>query len=323
MDSWVKTRWGGITMAIFACVLWGSAYPVLKTCFTDLGLAEAGSQSLVAFAGLRFLVAASIIWLVSVFIMKLKLPVNRLFYAKSAIIGLFQTTLLYYFFYNGLSVTSGMKSAILNASGTFFLVILAHYFLPEDRMNSRKLLGILFGFLGIVAINWGAGFDWEFSLTAEGYIILCCLVATIGDLLTKKWSTGEHPFLLTAGQMSLGSLVLLWFGRKEVLLVAGRMQGRALILFVYAAFLSALAFSIWFTVLKYHKAGEVAVFRFVIPLSGAVLSALFLPEESFSTNLLFGLLLVCAGIAQVHRKRLPSRYQDKRRMPEGGISNEQ
>lgn len=324
MSEWIKSRRGGFTLAVTACVLWGSAYPVLKICFKDMGLVNAGAKSLVAFAGLRFLLAAGIIWLISLLFLRLKIPRSRDYLKRSAIIGLFQTTLLYYFFYNGLAVTSGMKSAILNASGTFFLVVLAHFLLPDDRLNWGKWIGILMGFLGIIAVNWGAGFDWEFSMTAEGFIIVCCLFASIGDILTKKWSDGVHPFLLNAAQMTFGSLVLLWLGREEVANVAAQLEGRSLMLFLYAALLSALAFSIWFSVLKYHKAGEVAVFRFVIPLAGAFLSSLFIPGEQFSVKLLLGLLLVCAGIVFVHQKGLRREYiENQRNVTEGGIFHEQ
>ena len=61
-------------------------------------------MSLVAFAGLRFLLAACIIWLLSLGVLKLKIPRNKEFIRKAIVIGLFQTTLLYYFFYSGLSV---------------------------------------------------------------------------------------------------------------------------------------------------------------------------------------------------------------------------
>ena len=191
-------------------------------------------------------------------------------------------------------------------------MVLAHFFLPEDQLNRGKWLGILMGFLGIIAVNWGAGFDLEFSMTGEGFIILCCLFASIGDILTKKLSGGIHPFLLNAGQMTFGSLLLLLVGRDEVVPVLQVLKGRSLILFFYAALLSALAFSIWFSVLKYHKAGEIAVFRFVIPLAGAFLSALFIPGEHFSMKLLLGLLLVCVGIVFVHQKGLREEFRENR-----------
>jgi drug/metabolite transporter (DMT)-like permease len=52
--------------------------------------------------------------------------------------------------------------------------------------------------------------------------------------------------------------------------------------------------------LKHNKAGEITIYRFVIPISGAVLSVLVLPEEQFTSSILAALLLVTAGIIAVN-----------------------
>ena len=43
-------------------------------------------------------------------------------------------------------------SAVLFATFPFFVAILAHYFLPDERLDIIKLLGLTGGFLGIVVI---------------------------------------------------------------------------------------------------------------------------------------------------------------------------
>ena len=72
------------------------------------------------------------------------------------------------------------------------------------------------------------------------------------------------------------------------------------ILFIYSAFLSAAAFSIWYTLLKYNKAGEVTIYRFFIPISGAILSTMLLPDEQFTMTILVALILVALGISAVN-----------------------
>ena len=73
------------------------------------------------------------------------------------------------------------------------------------------------------------------------------------------------------------------------------------VLFIYSALLSAAAFSIWYMQLKHIKAWEVTSYRLVHPISGAILSALFLPGEQFNPFLLVALLLVALGIGAVNR----------------------
>jgi drug/metabolite transporter (DMT)-like permease len=62
------------------------------------------------------------------------------------------------------------------------------------------------------------------------------------------------------------------------------------------ALLSSVAFALWATLLKYNRVGLVAVFNFLIPVFGAILSAAFLGERILEWKNLAALLLVCTGI---------------------------
>ena len=74
-------------------------------------------------------------------------------------------------------------------------------------------------------------------------------------------------------------------------------------LLLYLGFLSAVAYSLWSVLLKYNPVSKVAVFGFMTPICGVLLSALLLgeTEQAFSINALAALVLVCAGIYIVNR----------------------
>jgi len=80
-------------------------------------------------------------------------------------------------------------------------------------------------------------------------------------------------------------------------------------LLFYAAFLSAAAFSLWYSLLKYNKAGEISIYKFMIPVSGAVLSALFVPGEKLNILMGAALLLVAVGIVVVNYRREAKKLQ--------------
>lgn len=69
---------------------------------------------------------------------------------------------------------------------------------------------------------------------------------------------------------------------------------KAVLLLVYGAFISATAYVIWNTVLKYHSANEMGMYKLFIPIFGSILSILVL-GESFTRNLFVGLVLVILG----------------------------
>lgn len=87
-------------------------------------------------------------------------------------LGLAQTGLQYFFFYNGVANSTGIKSAILNSVGNFLVVIFAHFIYPDDKLNTGKVFGLVTGFAGIILVNWQAGaggFSWDFSFIGEGF----------------------------------------------------------------------------------------------------------------------------------------------------------
>ena len=76
---------------------------------------------------------------------------------------------------------------------------------------------------------------------------------------------------------------------------------RALLLLAYLVLLSSAAFALWSLLLKYNRVGMVAPFNFLIPVSGAVLSAIFLNESILEWKNALALVLVCVGIILVNR----------------------
>src|SRR5699024_8872352 len=170
MKALFQNKWSVIGIAIFCSILWGSAFPVLKVSYEELQMNVDDTIAKIVFAGYRFFLAGLIL-LIGLFITnrkallltKRQIPILLLF-------GVIQTALQYFFFYNGLANTTGMKGAILTASGTFFTVLIAHYFYVNDRMNWQKAVGLVAGFAGIIAANWGQEFQMSFHLTGEGYM---------------------------------------------------------------------------------------------------------------------------------------------------------
>lgn len=310
-----KNKWPVIAIAIFCSILWGSAFPVLKVSYEEIQIAPQASAKVV-FAGLRFLVAGIIV----LFLLFLTSPKSVLIKKKQILIliilGLFQTAIQYFFFYNGLAKVSGMQGAILSSSGTFFTVMLAHFFYKNDSLDWRKLIGIVAGFSGIIVANWGQQFELSFSLTGEGFMIFAALSGAIGTIMAKELAAGIHPFALTGWQLTIGAAIMLLFGIPQLEEVPFTFNAVGAGLFIYSAILSSLAFALWYSILKYNKAGELSIYKFIIPVSGTVLSAMFIPGESINLSIIGAICLVAIGIISINYKsklgRIPiSKKQEK------------
>ena len=297
-----KNKYFVAVMAVIACILWGSAFPVLKITYAELQIGVDDVSARMLIAGARFLLAGLMVFAVQRLLLGQPVKIKRKNLLPLVMLGLAQTGLQYYFFYNGVAVVSGIKSAILNSVGNFLVVIFAHFIYTNDRLNIGKILGLITGLGGIVLVNWqpGTAIGWEFSLRGEGLLVLAGLTSAIGTFWAKSLGKSLNPVKINAYQLTLGSLLLLVLGIPALL--EGNLNTTPLfwVLFIYSAFLSAAAFSIWYTLLKYNKAGEVTIYRFVIPISGAILSALLLPGERLTLSILAALILVAAGIGAVN-----------------------
>lgn len=303
MKNILMKKWVMVCIAIFCSILWGTAFPVLKVSYIELQMATEDTVAKIVFAGMRFLMAGLLL-LVGLFIANKKaLKVTKRQIPVLIIFGIIQTALQYFFFYNGLAKTSGMQGAILVSSGTFFTVLLAHYFYVNDRMNWQKTVGLVAGFTGIIVANWGQEFQLSFQLTGEGYMILAALTGAIGTIMAKEMALGIHPFALTGWQLTIGSILMLIVGFPQLKPDAIVFTPFGWGLLFYSAILSAVAFALWYSILKYHKAGIISIYKFITPVSGTILSAIFIPGEYLNGYIFAALSLVAVGIIAVNYKR--------------------
>lgn len=296
-----QNRTGVMALAILCCLLWGSAYPAVKTGYALLGISASDLAGQILFAGQRFALAGAILLMVALGLGKAIIRISPRQWGQIALLGLTQTTLQYVFFYIGLAHATGVKAAITNSTVVFFSVVLAHWIYADDRLTARKLLGCLIGFAGVVVVNLNKGaLGLEFSLLGEGFLVIAALVLAAASIFGKRVSRQLDPIVMTAWQLLLGGLVLMALGMGT----GGQMRpldAASGSLLVYLALLSSIAFAVWSLLLKHNPVGLLAPFNFLIPVFGVALSAIFLNESLWHWRYLAALVLVCGGIWLVTR----------------------
>ena len=290
-----------IALALLCCLLWGSSYPAIKTGYGWFAIAKSDIPTQLVFAGWRFLGAGLVLlaWAVAT-----RKPIWGLGFAAGrqlVVLGLAQTTLQYVFFYVGLAHTTGVKGSIMNATGTFFSVLLAHWVYHNDRLSHAKLWGCVVGFAGVMVVNLGRGtLDMDFTLLGEGFVVIAAFVLAAASIYGKQVSQRMDSVVMTGWQLGLGGVALLAIGWGLGGSLTGFTWGSTVLL-VYLALLSSAAFSLWSILLKHNRVSQVTVFNFTVPIFGAALSALFLGEALLEWKNLLALVLVCGGIWLVTR----------------------
>lgn len=290
-----------IILAVFCCLLWGSAFPGIKMGFEFLKITEGDTWSKLLFAGYRFFLSGLFI-VIFALLTGHNVKIERHIMLPMIITSLLSTTFQYIFFYIGLSHARGINGAIANSSLTFFTVILAHFFLVNDQLSKQKILGMILGFVGIVIINYSPELlRVEFEIFGVGFIILSKIIAAIGFIYLKRVASSVHIIPFTGYQLMLGASFLILPASLNVGFTPFSFDLASGILTLYLALLSAIAFAIWNTLLKYNPVGTLSLYLFLIPVFGSILSSIFLPGERITFITLIALGFVSSGIVIVNR----------------------
>lgn len=303
----LKSPRGAVLVILVASVLWGSAFPAIKRGYALLDLSAETGWEVLAFAGVRFLLAG-VLLLGGAAIFRLgPLPTRRQLPMLLAL-GLVQTTLQYTTFYIGLARTTGVKASVIVASGSFFLAGLSPVFYRDDRIDRARVIGLALGFLGVVLANQarGGGTSGTGQWVGDLLILGTGVCSAVASLLSKRLVQDLHPVVVNGVQVTFGSLVLLAMSLPFAEPPMAAPSGEVMALTLYLAVVTAVAFTLYYLVLKHHDLSRVAAYRFLIPISAVTLSALLIPGEELGWHLALAALLVAAGIWTVNRPRSAS-----------------
>ncbi|HIV87710.1 MAG TPA: DMT family transporter [Candidatus Pygmaiobacter gallistercoris] len=294
-----SSRIGMVLLSLFCILLWSSAVPMTKVSYAAFGITEDASVfTKLLFAGIRFTLAGITVLLLGSAATRKPLTFRRSQWGKVLLSGLTQASLQYLFYYIGLSHSTGTLGSIMSSTAAFFVVLAAPLFYPQDRLTGLKGLGCVLGLAGIIVASMGG--QLEFTLTGEGFLLLSAASNAASSLLARRFTQEIPPMVLTGWGLTLGGALLLIVG-----LAGGgsipQVSGQAIAVLCYLFLLSAVAFSIWTTLLKYNDAGKVCIFNSLSPVFGTFLSILILNEDSFQPRYLLSLLLVCGGVYLVNR----------------------
>ncbi len=301
-ENLLQKTWIVWVGAFICCTLWGSAFPSIKTGYHLFEIASDDSSSQILFAGSRFFLAGILAILFgSIQNRKILLP-RRSALPKILLLSLFQTILQYIFFYIGLANTAAIKGSIINGSGSLFAILIACIFLRDEKMSIQKLTGCILGFAGLVIVNInGASLSLSFNPLGDSFMLISAISYALSSLLIKIFSKDENPVLLSGYQFMFGGLVMIIAGRGAHG-AFGSVSAKGVLLLIYMALISSVAYTLWGILIKYNSVSKIAVFGFMTPVMGVLLSALILREsEGLGVSCIAALALVCAGIYLVNR----------------------
>lgn len=284
------------------CLIWGSTWIAIK-----LGLAD--TPPLFA-AAMRFFLATLILYSI-VKIRRERLPANLGEFLRLGMPGFFMFGLSYALIYFSELYISSALTAVLFASFPLFVGLMSHWMFREERLDLIAWGGLILGLAGIVVISYDS-FQTSADLFKGTLLALAgSFAAAYGMLRHKKNSVDRPIFVATMVQMTVGGIPLLItaliFENYTALTFSKSMLGSILYL---ALFGTVVAFILYFWLLRKISAVNAALMAFITPLVAIFIGVLFF-EESLTTLIVIGTVMILSGILLTNRRYLAKR----RRVP--------
>lgn len=290
--------------ALICCALWGSAFPCIKLGYAWMNIDSSATWTQILYAGYRFSIAGVLVILFGSLMQRKWLIPKKSTVPKVIKLCMLQTVLQYLFFYIGLAHTDGTKASIIEGMNVFVAILIASILFRQEKLTIQKIAGCTVGFIGVLLVNVsGKSVDMHMSLLGEGFIFFSTVSYAFSSVVIKRYSKEENPVLMSGWQFLFGGLIMVFSG----LAMGARMPAftaRSFGMLLYLAFISAVAYTIWSLLLKYNPVSRVAVFGFMNPVFGFLLSALLLQEgDAINTIAILSLILVCLGIYVVNHEK--------------------
>jgi len=285
-----------VPWAIFACLLWSTAFVGIK-----VGLRYVPPLT---FAGVRFTLAGLI--LVPLCLrMRVGLGELREHWRVVIAVGLLMTVILYGAFFLAMGRVGAGQGAIVLGCSPLVNAVLAHLMMRDDRMSAGKIFAIFLGIAGVAVIAvarepWSATGLRE--LSGLGLITVSVFASGLANVLVARNRGALNPVLLNSAQLLLGGLVLLAIGLSVEGIPDSLPDDEFFAALGWLACVSATGFSIWFALLRHVKVSRLNMWKFVIPVFGAILSWSLLPDESPDAWSLIGMVCVATAVVLSQRQ---------------------
>ena len=289
-----------VLLASLCQALWGVVFPVIKKSYELFSISGVGSTLL--FASIRFMIAGVILLLLDTFMEKRFPVLDKKGYASVFMLGTIQTGLAYAFQYIAMISASSINCSILNGTGVIFSTIIAHFISKDDKMNGRKVLGGVLGFIGVlVCFLWGGKLE-GFSLKGEGLMLLSILTFVTGTNLSRIVTTGIKSVVVSGYNLLVGGAELFILS----LFLGGRIGNGGLygiMCLVFLSLTSCVCLYLWTALSSANSVSKVAVFQCINPITGAIAASLLLGENVFQPKYIVSVLLVVISIIIITKGR--------------------
>jgi drug/metabolite transporter (DMT)-like permease len=277
-----------ILIYLMLCLIWGSTWLGIKI----------GLESLPPFiaSGFRFIVASIGIFFI-MRVRKITLQKDRLAIKLYLLMGVFSFILAFGLVYWGEQyVPSGLASVLFGVY-PFFVALFSFFLIPDEKIGSYKMIGMILGFLGIVVI-FSDSFGSGLSLNVIGMlaVVLSGIIQAAVAVIIKKDGKMLNSLSMNFIPMLIAGIGLTTIGFLFEDLTKIKIDSKAIISVLYLGlFGSILTFTSFYWLMKKVNVVILSLIAFITPIVALFLGWLIYNEQLTSENI-YGAIMVLFGV---------------------------
>ncbi len=274
-------------------LIWGSSFLWIK-----IGVAEIGPFMLVALRLLFGLLGM----LVVVAVTRQPFPRDRRTLLGFVFMGLVNTAIPFTLISWGQTRIDSSLASILNGAVPLFTIVIAHFWLQDEKITRGRLAGLAVGFVGVVVLvsddlQWGQLFAGERlgQLAVVGAAVCYATAITF----SRRYLRNQPPIVQSLMVLLVADLAL-WLVTPFVEPLGLPALPLTWLAVVWLGLLgSCLAYLLFFYLINAWGPTRASLVTYVFPVIGLILGILFLGEVA-DWRLLVGSALVVGGVLAVN-----------------------
>jgi drug/metabolite transporter (DMT)-like permease len=231
-------------------------------------------------------------------------PRDRVTIMKFVFMGIFNTVFPFLLITWGETQIDSSLASILNAATPLFVIIIAHFWLHDEKITLARLGGLLIGFAGVVVLvlqnlspDSGRNDIW-----GELAVLLATVSYAVALVFSRRHLRNTKPVIQSTMILVVAS-ALMW----TIMPVADRpiVFPATPVTWIAVIWLGVLglcvAYLLFFYLNNVWGPTRASLVTYVFPVVGMVLGIVFL-SEPLTWNMIIGSILVVSGIVVVNRK---------------------
>lgn len=230
------------------------------------------------------------------------LPRDKSFWIHSTFMAIFSSGLPFFLFCYAETTIESALAAILNGSTPMFTAIIAHLFLPSDRLSLNKIFGISFSFAGVLLLfspNISRGMDGDLlGMTAA---LGAALSYAISHVYAKKYIMGQGRYAAPTAQLLVSALLMIPFVLNSSTSLSLELPSPTGLLGILGLSLlgTYTAYRIYYNLLEHCGPTAISMVACFFPVVGMLLGFIFLGEV-LTVGGIFSAGLILIGMLTVN-----------------------